>query len=64
LIRIQESIEIACSPETVWALVADPLNDPRWCDKVESAEAAADNRWTVIHKPSAATRDGVVGRAA
>jgi len=31
--------------------VADPLNDPRWCDKVKSVEVAGDNRWTVIHKP-------------
>lgn len=32
-------------------MVADPLNDPRWCRKVESVEAAADGRWTVSHKP-------------
>ena len=32
-------------------MVADPLNDPRWCDKVKSVEVAGDNRWTVIHKP-------------
>lgn len=31
--------------------MADPLNDPRWCDKVKSVEVAGDNRWTVIHKP-------------
>lgn len=31
--------------------MADPLNDPRWCDKVKSVEVAADNRWTAIHKP-------------
>lgn len=35
----------------MWALVADPLNDPRWCGKVKSVEAAGDNRWTVTHKP-------------
>jgi Polyketide cyclase / dehydrase and lipid transport len=35
----------------VWALVADPLNDPRWCGKVESVEVAGDNRWMVTHKP-------------
>jgi uncharacterized protein YndB with AHSA1/START domain len=49
--RVEESIEIASSPEAVWALVADPLNDPRWCRKVESVEAAGGSRWTVIHKP-------------
>ena len=32
-------------------MVADPLNDPRWCRKVKSVEAAGDGRWTVTHKP-------------
>jgi hypothetical protein len=35
----------------VWAVVADPLNDPRWCGKVKSVEATGDNGWTVTHKP-------------
>jgi hypothetical protein len=35
----------------VWAIVADPLNDPRWCSKVESVEEAGDGRWIVKHKP-------------
>lgn len=35
----------------MWALVAEPLNDPRWCRKVRSVEAAGESRWTVIHKP-------------
>ena len=48
---MEESIEIARSPEAVWALVADPLNDPRWCRKVKSVEAAGERRWTVTHKP-------------
>jgi uncharacterized protein YndB with AHSA1/START domain len=51
LIRLEESIEIACPPEAVWALVADPLNDPRWCRKVKSVEGAGGRRWTVTHKP-------------
>jgi uncharacterized protein YndB with AHSA1/START domain len=50
-IRVEESIEIARSPETVWAVVVDPLNDPRWCAKVKSVEVAGDNRWTAVHKP-------------
>src|SRR5439155_14495168 len=33
-VRVEESVEIARSPQEVWALVADPLNDPRWCRKV------------------------------
>ena len=32
-------------------MIADPLNDPRWCRKVESVEAAGHGRWTVSHKP-------------
>jgi uncharacterized protein YndB with AHSA1/START domain len=42
---------IASPPEEVWAVVVDPLNDPRWCRKVESVEAAGDGRWIVSHKP-------------
>lgn len=51
LIRIEESIEIASSPEAVWAVVADPLNDPKRCPNVKSVEVAGDDRWTVSHKP-------------
>jgi Polyketide cyclase / dehydrase and lipid transport len=32
-------------------VVADPLNDPRWCPKVKSVEAAGAGRWTVMHQP-------------
>ena len=32
-------------------MVADPLNDSRWCSKVKSVEGAGDGRWTVSHKP-------------
>jgi uncharacterized protein YndB with AHSA1/START domain len=35
----------------VWALIAEPLNDPRWCAKVKKVEVAGDNRWTATHKP-------------
>jgi Polyketide cyclase / dehydrase and lipid transport len=35
----------------VWAVVADPRNDPRWCRKVNSVEAAGERRWTVTHRP-------------
>jgi hypothetical protein len=35
----------------VWAVVSDPRNDPGWCRKVTSVEAAGDGRWTVTHKP-------------
>ena len=31
--------------------MADPANDPRWCSKVKSVEAAGDSRWAVTHKP-------------
>jgi carbon monoxide dehydrogenase subunit G len=49
--RVEESVEIARAPEEVWAFVADPLNDPRWCRKVKSVEAAGPRRWRVVHKP-------------
>lgn len=32
-------------------MVSDPRNDPGWCRKVTSVEAAGDGRWTVTHKP-------------
>ena len=32
-------------------MVADPRNDPDWCRKVKSVEAAGERRWTVNHKP-------------
>jgi hypothetical protein len=35
----------------VWAVVADPLNDPRWCPKVKSVEEAGDAQSAVSHKP-------------
>ncbi len=49
--RVEESIEIRRPPEEVWALVADPMNDPHWCRKVQSVEAAGAGRWKVVHKP-------------
>jgi carbon monoxide dehydrogenase subunit G len=51
LIRIEESIEIARSPDSVWGFVSDPRNDPLWCRKVESVEPAGEGRWEVVHKP-------------
>ena len=49
--RVEESVEIARSPQEVWALVADPLNDPRWCRKVTSVEQSGPRAWRVVHKP-------------
>ena len=49
--RVEESVEIARSPEDVWAFVADPQNDPTWCPKVKGVEAAGERRWRVTHKP-------------
>jgi uncharacterized protein YndB with AHSA1/START domain len=49
--RIEESIEIARAPASVWDFLADPLNDPRWCPKVKSVEPLGDRRWRVLHKP-------------
>jgi polyketide cyclase/dehydrase/lipid transport protein len=49
--RVKETIEIARSPDEVWAFVADHANDPRWCKKVKSVESAGAGRWQVWHKP-------------
>jgi carbon monoxide dehydrogenase subunit G len=49
--RVEESIDIARSTDAVWAFVADPVNDPRWCGKVESVEPAGERRWRTVHKP-------------
>ena len=49
--RVEEAIEIRRPPETVWEIVADPINDPRWCPKVKSVEPAGHGRWKVVHKP-------------
>jgi uncharacterized protein YndB with AHSA1/START domain len=49
--RVEESIEIDRTPEDVWAFVADPQNDPRWCRKVKSVDPIGESRWRVLHKP-------------
>jgi uncharacterized protein YndB with AHSA1/START domain len=49
--RVEESVEIARAPDVVWDLLADPLNDPRWCAKVKSVEAVGERRWRVVHRP-------------
>jgi uncharacterized protein YndB with AHSA1/START domain len=49
--RIEESIVIERSPESVWDFLVDPLNDPSWCRKVQSVEPAGHRRWRVVHKP-------------
>jgi hypothetical protein len=33
--RVEETIEIARSPDEVWGFVVDHANDPRWCTKVK-----------------------------
>ncbi len=49
--RVQETIEIARSPEAVWAFVADHGNDPLWCKKVKSVSTVGELRWEVEHTP-------------
>jgi uncharacterized membrane protein len=48
---IERSIEIRRAVEEVFGFVSDPLNDPRWCRKVQSVTAAGEGRWEVWHKP-------------
>jgi uncharacterized protein YndB with AHSA1/START domain len=50
-VRVEEAIEIARPPQTVWDVVVDPRNDPRWCRTVKSVEALDAGRWRVMHKP-------------
>ena len=49
--RVEESVEIRRAREDVWAFVADPANDPRWCPKIRSIEPAGPNHWRVMHRP-------------
>ncbi len=51
LMRVEEEIRIAQPAETVWAVVADPRNDPRWCRKVISVEGVGERCWRVMHEP-------------
>ena len=38
-------------PAEVWAFVADPVNDARWCPKVERVEILSPQRWVLVHRP-------------
>jgi len=49
--RIKQSIEINRPVAQVWAVLADPCQDPRWCRKVKSVERVSEDSWRVIHKP-------------
>jgi uncharacterized protein YndB with AHSA1/START domain len=51
-VRVKETIRIAQPPESVWAVVAEPGNDPRWCRTVKSVDPVGDRRWRVMHKPA------------
>jgi len=50
-LRVEEAIGIARPPQTVWAMVADPRKDPRWCRTVKSVDVVGERRWRVVHKP-------------
>jgi hypothetical protein len=50
-VRVEERVEIALAPEEIWAFIANPANDPKWCPKVKAVEPAGDGRWNVWHKP-------------
>jgi uncharacterized protein YndB with AHSA1/START domain len=50
-VEIVRSIEIAQPVDAVFAFVADPRNDPRWCPKVVSVEMVDSDRYAVVHKP-------------
>jgi uncharacterized protein YndB with AHSA1/START domain len=50
-VRVEEALAITRPPEAVWAVVADPRNDPRWCRTVRSPDDVGEGRWRVMHKP-------------
>src|SRR3954471_24155658 len=48
---VERGIEIARPGAEVFAFVADPRNDVRWCPKGRSVERLSDDRYAVVHKP-------------
>jgi uncharacterized protein YndB with AHSA1/START domain len=56
-LRVARRIRIARPPDEVFALVAEPANDPRWCAKVRSVEQVLGAgpgpgaRYLVVHAP-------------
>jgi uncharacterized protein YndB with AHSA1/START domain len=55
---VERSIEIAVSPEELFAFVADARNDPRWCGTVVACEQRQGDgpgpqaRYEARHKPT------------
>ena len=55
--QIERTIVIARPVDEVWAYIADPRNDPRWCDKVVSVDQVTgegpgpDASYRVLHRP-------------
>src|SRR5688572_10923801 len=54
---IERTIMVARPVDEVWAYIADPRNDPKWCDKVVSVEQLAgdgpgpNTGYRVVHRP-------------
>jgi uncharacterized protein YndB with AHSA1/START domain len=54
---IEKAIVIDRAPEEIWAFVADPRNDDRWCPKVVSVEQVTGDgpgpqtSYRVMHRP-------------
>jgi uncharacterized protein YndB with AHSA1/START domain len=49
-VLIERGVDIGRPIEEVFAFLADPKNDPRWCRKVKAVDGSGD-RYTVVHKP-------------
>jgi uncharacterized protein YndB with AHSA1/START domain len=55
--EVEKTIVIERPPEEVWQYIADPRNDPQWCNKVISVEQltgdapGVDARYRVVHRP-------------
>jgi uncharacterized protein YndB with AHSA1/START domain len=55
--EIERMIVIERAAQEVWDYIADPRNDPQWCDKVQSVEQLEGDgpgpgaRYKVMHRP-------------
>jgi uncharacterized protein YndB with AHSA1/START domain len=55
--EIERTIVIERPAQEIWEYVADPRNDPQWCDKVRSVEQVEGEgpgsgaRYAVMHRP-------------
>jgi len=55
--RLESTVTIVRPPDDVWEFIADPMNDPKWCEKVVSVEQVGGDgpglgaKYRVLHRP-------------